>query len=181
MRFSGAIGRLHEQFMRLRHFILLGSAVAIAAVFWIGYPRWPTVPEVEVTTIRGEKIALASLRGTVLLVNFWATDCAVCVQEMPMMADTYRKYRARGFDAVFIAMPHDRPDHVLHFANRNALPFKVALDVQGEINRAFGGVRATPTTFVAGKDGRIVKRILGEPDVGALHALIEAELGRSGR
>ena len=93
-----------------------------------------------------------------------------------MMADTYRKYRARGFDAVFVAMPHDRPDHVLHFARRNQWPFKIVLDIQGEINRAFGDVKVTPTTFIADKKGRIVKRIVGEPDFDRLHALIERKL-----
>ena len=93
-----------------------------------------------------------------------------------MMAATYRKYQPRGFEAVFIAMPHDRPDHVVHFANRNQLPFKVVLDVQGEINRAFGDIKVTPTTFVVDKNGRIVKRIVGEPDFERLHALIERRL-----
>ena len=95
------------------------------------------------------------------------------------MAATYRQFEGRGFEALFIAMPHDRPDHVVHFTRRNALPFKVALDVQGEINRAFGSIRATPTTFVADKQGRIVTRILGEPDFARLHELIERKLGES--
>ena len=162
--------------MLVRNFILLGLAVAIAAVLWLSEASISTVPEVELTTIEGEKLALGALRGKVLLVNFWATDCAVCVKEMAPMAETYRKYRAKGFEALFIAMPHDRPDHVLHFTRRNALPFKVALDVQGEINQAFGSVRMTPTTFIADKNGRIVKRIVGEPDFGRLAELIERKL-----
>ena len=160
-----------------RNFILLGSALTIAAALWVLVKHESTVPEVSITTIQGEKVPLYSLRGQVVLVNFWATDCAVCVKEMPMMAATYRKYRARGFEALFIAMPHDRPDHVLHFASRNELPFKVALDVQGEINRAFGDIKVTPTTLIADKNGRIVKRIVGEPDFERLHALIERKLG----
>ena len=128
------------------------------------------------TTIEGEKFSTGSLRGKVVLVNFWATDCAVCVREMPAMADTYRKYRARGFEALFVAMPHDRPDHVVDFTQRHRLPFRIVLDVQGEINRAFGSIQATPTTFIADKHGRIVKRIVGEPDFARLHALIERHL-----
>ena len=160
----------------VRNFILLGAALTIALVLCLREEYRPTVPEVSITTIQGEKLPLHALRGQVVLVNFWATDCTVCVKEMPMMAATYSKYRSRGFEALFIAMPHDRPDHVLHFANRNQLPFKVVLDVQGEINRAFGGIKVTPTTFIADKNGRIVKRIVGEPDAERLHALIESKL-----
>lgn len=160
----------------LTNFILLGVVVTIAALLWLWKVDAPTVPEVIITTIQGQKLPLKTLRGHVVLINFWATDCAICVKEMPMMAATYRKYQPRGFEAVFIAMPHDRPDHVVHFANRNQLPFKVVLDVQGEINRAFGDIKVTPTTFVVDKNGRIVKRIVGEPDFERLHALIERRL-----
>jgi len=160
----------------VRNFILVGLAVAIAVMLWLRDATVATVPEVELTTIQGEKLTLHSLRGKVVLINFWATDCAVCVKEMPQMSETYRKYQARGFDALFVAMPHDRPDHVVHFARRNQLPFKVALDVQGDITRAFGPIRATPTTFIADRNGRIVKRIVGEPDFVRLHQLIEEQL-----
>lgn len=159
------------------HFILLAALLAIAAALWLRLPEPVPAPAVNFVTIEGEKLALEALRGKVVLINFWATDCSVCLKEMPQMSATYRKYQSRGMEAVFIAMPYDRPDHVLAYAQRNALPFKVALDVQGELTRAFGGVRFTPTTFVVDKRGVIVERILGEPDFGRLHALIERKLG----
>ena len=92
------------------------------------------------------------------------------------MVETWRSYQAHGFDAVFIAMPYDRPDQVLDYARRAGLPFKVALDIRGEAARAFGGIQGTPTTFVIDKRGRIRERILGEPDFARLHRLIEREL-----
>lgn len=92
------------------------------------------------------------------------------------MAETYRRYRPHGLEAIFIAMPYDRPDHVLHFARSSELPFPVALDIQGEAARAFGGVRATPTAFLVDKRGRIVERILGVPDFDRLQGLIERKL-----
>ena len=134
------------------------------------------MPDITVVSLEGERVALDALRGKVVLVNFWATDCAVCLKEMPAMVETYRSYRARGLEAIFIAMPYDRPDRVLHYARSAALPFIVALDVQGEAARAFGGIRGTPTTFLIDKRGRIVERILGEPDFGRLHGLIERGL-----
>jgi peroxiredoxin len=98
---------------------------------------------------------------------------------MPAMIETYRRFQPLGLEAVFIAMPYDRPDRVLQYARRNGLPFKVVLDVQGEINQAFGNVAATPTTFIVDKRGRIVARILGEPDFGRLHRLLAVKLRES--
>lgn len=142
--------------------------------------RPPTpAPAIAVTTLQGESVALSELRGKVVLVNFWATDCAVCLKEMPAMVQTWRTFQAHGFDAIFIAMPYDRPDRVLHYARGAELPFKVALDIRGDAARAFGGIQGTPTTFVIDKRGRIVERILGEPDFGRLHRLIERELGEA--
>jgi peroxiredoxin len=159
-----------------RHLILIGLAAVIAAGLWFWRAEPAAAPAADLVTIQGEKLALSALRGKVVLVNFWATDCAVCLKEMPMMVTTYRKYQSQSFEAVFIAMPYDRPDYVLHYARTQELPFKLALDVRGELTRAFGGVKLTPTTFIIDKRGRIVERILGEPDFGRLHALIERKL-----
>lgn len=155
--------------------ILLG-AVWLAAAVAVPSPA----PSITFASIDGRKIALDALRGQVVLVNFWATDCSVCLKEMPAMAQTYVRYRPRGFEAIFVAMPYDRPDRVLHYARRNALPFVVALDVQAEAARAFGGIRATPTTFIVDKRGRIVHKILGEPDFARIHTLIEMKLAERG-
>jgi peroxiredoxin len=161
-----------------RHFIVLGIALAIAvsAVLWSRARAPAPAPAITVVSLQGERIALDALRGKVVLVNFWATDCVPCRQEMPAMVETYRRYRPHGLEAIFIAMPYDRPDYVLHFARSSELPFPVALDIQGEAARAFGGVRATPTAFLVDKRGRIVERILGVPDFARLQALIEREL-----
>ncbi|MCC6531404.1 MAG: TlpA family protein disulfide reductase [Burkholderiales bacterium] len=136
-------------------------------------------PAVDFTSLEGERLTLAELRGKVVLLNFWATDCALCLEEMPAMAGTYRRFQPRGMEAVFIAMPHDRPDRVLHYARSNALPFKVALDLRGELSHVFG-IRGTPTAFIIDKRGRIVERIVGAPDFARLHELIERALGERG-
>jgi peroxiredoxin len=73
-------------------------------------------------------------------------------------------------------MSYDPPNYVLNYTEKNALPFKVALDVQGGIARAFGDVQLTPTTFVIDKRGNIIKRILGVPDFAQLQKLIEEKL-----
>ena len=161
------------------------AAVAVAAVassaYFVLAPNGPArIPELSLTTIQGEKLTAGDLRGKVVLVNFWATSCVTCVKEMPKLVETYRKHRDRGFETIAVAMSYDPPNYVLHYAARNALPFKVALDPLGAAARAFGDVSLTPTTFVIDRRGTIVKRYLGEPDFAELDRLIEGKLAEAG-
>jgi peroxiredoxin len=137
-------------------------------------------PAVTLTTIQGEQLTAADLRGKVVLVNFWATSCATCVAEMPQLVAAWRRHRARGFETVAVAMRYDPPNYVVRFAEQNALPFKVALDPVGAAARAFGDVRLTPTTFLVDRRGNLVKRWVGAPDFAELDRLIERGLAEAG-
>ncbi len=134
-------------------------------------------PAVTFLTIKGETIPLNTLRGKVVLVNFWATDCPICLKEMPQLIATHKKFQARGYETVAVAMWYDPPNRVLAFSEQRALPFKVAFDPVGEHAKAFGDLTLTPTTFVIDKRGNIVSRIVGEPDFAKLHQLVEKLLG----
>jgi len=169
------------KFTRATIIAAVGAAALVSAVFLgLSAPVPTRVPEVTLTTIQGEQLTAADLRGKVVLVNFWATSCATCVKEMPKLVETYRRYRDRGFETIAVAMSYDPPNYVLHYAEKNALPFKVALDPVGAAARAFGDVSLTPTTFVIDRRGTIVKRYVGEPDFAELDRLIEAKLAAAG-
>ena len=155
-------------------FAVLAAAIAIAGA--ATFLRPSVAPEVRFATLSGQSLATSDLRGKVLLVNFWATSCVVCVKEMPRMVETYKKFAPRGYEMIAVAMSYDHPNQVADFAQRRALPFKVALDASGEIARNFGNVRVTPTTFLIDRQGRILKQYLGEPDWGEFHALVEKAL-----
>ena len=161
---------------RNRPIALAALGVAIAVGVYLALPQRVAAPDATFTTIEGQTLATADLRGKVVLVNFWATDCIPCMREMPRIVQTYNKYRARGFETVAVAMSYDPPNRVLDYARKNALPFKVALDFSGDLARRFGDVQFTPTTFVIDRRGNIVKRYLGEPDFAALHSLLESKL-----
>jgi peroxiredoxin len=153
------------------------AAIAVAGIAaYVGYFRIQPAPAVTFTSLAGHRVATADLRGKVVLVNFWATDCVVCLKEMPRLVETYRKFQAREFEVIAVAMRYDPPNYVIRYTEKNALPFRVALDPLGELAKAFGNVSLTPTTVVIDKRGNIVKRIVGEPDFGALDSLIERTL-----
>jgi peroxiredoxin len=136
-------------------------------------------PKAVFTLLSGEKLPLDSLRGKVVLVDFWATSCPGCVKEMPQLVETHNKYQGQGFETVAVAMSYDPPEYVKAFAAKNGLPFKVALDADGGNAKAFGDVRLTPTSFLIDRQGHVVQRILGEPDFVKLHQLIEQKLAQA--
>jgi len=157
--------------------LLLAGALGAAAYVSLGSAS--PAPVVAYTLVDGSKASTAQFDGKVVLVNFWATSCASCVKEMPHLASTYDKFRARGYDTLAVAMSYDPPAFVANFVERRKLPFPVALDGDGSVALSFGDVRLTPTSVLINKRGEIVKRYLGEPDFVALHQLIEELLAET--
>lgn len=121
----------------------------------------------------GSRLETKDLRGRVTLVNFWATSCTTCVAEMPHMAETYEKYKGKGYGMVAVAMAYDPPSYVVNFAQTRKLPFQVAIDNTGAVAKSWGDVTLTPTSYLVDKRGKIVKRYVGQPDFAELHQLIE--------
>jgi peroxiredoxin len=159
--------------------LVLIAAAAVALAMAAFFTRTTAAPQVTFVSLQGEKVTVAGLKGRVGLVNFWATDCPVCIREMPAMVRTYERFRGRGLEFIAVAMRHDPPHLVVGYSERNRLPFTVALDPLGEIAQAFGEVKLTPTTFVIDKRGNIVFKITGEPDFTKLHQLLEEKLAES--
>ncbi|NRR29998.1 TlpA family protein disulfide reductase [Oxalobacteraceae bacterium] len=157
-------------------------AIAAALIAGVGLAAYMSLskqakaPAVTFLSIKGDRISPESLQGKVVMVNFWATSCATCVAEMPKMVETYNKFKGQGLEFVAVAMKDDPPNYVINYAETRQLPFKVAIDVGGDAARAYGNVALTPTTFVIDKDGKILKRYVGEPEFEALHKLLEKAL-----
>ncbi|MBK4736405.1 TlpA disulfide reductase family protein [Noviherbaspirillum pedocola] len=157
--------------------LLAAVIVAVVAAFgWYSLNAKQPAPNVTFTGLDGQKFTSESLRGKVVMVNFWATSCATCVKEMPDMVRTYDKYKSQGLEYVAVAMSYDPPNYVLNYAKTRSLPFKIALDSSGELAKSFGDVKLTPTTYVIDKQGNIIKRYVGEPEFAQLHKLLEKAL-----
>lgn len=164
--------------MKLRPGQLIVAAVAAATGIGVSAVLFSSnaAPRADFVTIQGEKVSTQSLRGKVVLVNFWSTSCVTCVEEMPKMVRTHNKYRDRGLETVAVAMSYDPPNYVLAYAVSHKLPFRVALDPLGSVAKSFGDVDATPTTFVLDRRGKVVGRWVGEPDFSKLDELLESKL-----
>jgi len=161
------------------------AAIVALAIGVGGYLTFETMssaskaPNVGYTLLDGSKSTTDQLRGKVVLVNFWATDCTTSVHEMPQIVATHEKYKARGYETLAVAMSYDPPAYVINFAETRKLPFGVAIDNTGAIAKSFGQVQLTPTSVLINKRGEIVKRYVGEPDFVALHQLVEKLLAES--
>ncbi|MCA8410328.1 MAG: TlpA disulfide reductase family protein [Burkholderia multivorans] len=150
------------------------AAIAVAGFF--AFNGKSSAPDATFTLLSGQKISTAGdLKGKVYLVNFWATSCATCMQEMPQMVETYNRFKGQGLEFVAVAMNYDSPMYVANYAQTRQLPFKVALD-DGSVAKQFGNVQLTPTTFVVDKDGKILKRYVGAPQFAELDALLKKAL-----
>ncbi len=152
----------------------LGLVASICAGAWVLARGWGSAaPDLTVTTTVGKQIALKHLQGHPVLINFWSVGCRPCIDEMPWLSQLYRRLAPKGLEMIAVAMPDDRPDNVLEIARREGLTYPIALDLTGEIARAFGGVSATPTTLLLGPGGHIRLRRLGPIDNTDLEQQIE--------
>ena len=146
------------------------------AYFWLAPSGLQKAPELTLNLITGKKLSLSDMRGKPVLITFWATSCPGCIKEMPHLVELYNELHGKGLEVIGIAMPYDRPDHVMEMVKRKKLPYPIALDIQAEAVRAFGNVKLTPTSFLIDKQGKIIKHKIGEMDITKLHHQINTML-----
>lgn len=103
---------------------------------------------------RTGSVALDSLRGKVVLVDFWASWCGPCQKSFPWMADVYRRYAGKGLEIVAINLDKGR-DAAEDFLRAHPAPFTVAFDPSGSVAKAYK-VWGMPTSFLIDPAGRVV-------------------------
>jgi peroxiredoxin len=115
--------------------------------------------EIQLEDIFGNSVSLSQFRGKIVFLNFWATWCPTCVVEMPSMEKLHRRLQDRDFVMVAVNLQEGEAQ-VKTFFEKFELSFAALLDTSGEVASGLA-VRALPTTFVLGKDGRILAMALG--------------------
>ena len=161
--------------------VVAGLVVAglSAATALRGYGEPDRFPSVSIATIDGRRFDAASVSGRPLLVTFWSPTCLVCLREMPELSALYRRLAPRGFEVIAVSMPWDPPGEVVRLARARALPYPVALDVDGAIARAFGDVSATPTHILVDPGGQVAFHRSGPLDFAELGARLRSMLSMS--
>ncbi len=116
-------------------------------------------PDFELKSTRGETVKLSELKGSVVLLDFWATWCGPCRKAIPFLSRLYSEYSDRGLVILSINLG-ESSDVVLEFANRHKMAWTVLLDPEGAV-ADFYNVRAIPTFVVIDKDGMVRYRESG--------------------
>jgi cytochrome c biogenesis protein CcmG/thiol:disulfide interchange protein DsbE len=135
----------------------------------------PDAPALALPTLQGRTVDLASLRGRVVAVNFWATWCGPCLMEMPGLAALWRSHHDRCFDLVGVASDSPRADTE---RAAGSIPYPVLLDEEGKAVTAWD-VRGFPRTFVVDAAGRVRNVFDGAVDEKVLARAIEPLLPES--
>ena len=160
---------------------LAASRLAVAAeTLRTDWPRGKRTPALRLATLDGTPWSLEAQRGQVLLLNFWASWCEPCREEMPALARLAERERASGLRVV--AVDYREPaDAVRRVLAATPLALEVALDVDGSAAKSFD-VHAFPSTVAIGRDGRVRFVAMGECDWtdARSRAWLDELLGRRG-
>lgn len=110
--------------------------------------------------LSGGKADLTDFAGKVVLLNFWATWCLPCREEMPAMQQLWQQYREQGFVIVAIAVNKGEREQIASFVDKLALSYPILLDPEGEVRKRYE-VAALPTSYFIGRDGKFSGRMIG--------------------
>ena len=129
--------------------LLLGAAGAASAAVQLS----AAAPDFTLRSVGGANVRLAEQRGQVVLVNFWASWCGPCLQEMPHLNRLHDRYRASGFVLLGVNIDDD-PRAATALAIKLGLRFPVLLDTDKKVSRVYD-MSAMPATLLIDRDGRV--------------------------
>jgi len=134
----------------------------------------PAADEVVFTTFDDEEVALASLRGRPIVVNFFASTCVPCITEMPAFEEVYREV---DDEVAFLGLAvADRADDAQALVEQTGVTYPTAQDPDASVITALGGT-VLPTTVLLDTDGQVVARRSGQISADDLRELLADELG----
>ncbi len=116
-------------------------------------------PDFTLKNLEGSEVSLKDFEGKVVFLNFWATWCGPCREEMPSMERLWQRFKEEDFVILAVDLRESRGE-VVSFMKEYGLTFPVLLDSKGEVGSMFG-VRAIPTTYLLDSEGKIVGGAIG--------------------
>lgn len=138
------------------------------------------VPDLTLTTLDGASIDLQAQEGRLLLVNFWATWCAPCREEIPDLKALHADLHEEGLRVIGIALDREGREVVAPFVDKLDIPYPIVIDSDGAAESAFGPLPGLPTTLLVTPDGQVTKRVLGIFPAEEMRSTLEQMLNSDG-
>lgn len=150
--------------------LMMRTSILMIIVVALGYTIYSSIfneskvvksgdiaPNFHLQTLDGEEVQLSDYKGKGVFLNFWATYCPPCKEEMPYMDNQYEKFKDKGVEilAVNVGEPLLTAQK---FAQRYDLSFPILMDEREEVYKAYG-VKPIPATFLIDKDGNVIDRV----------------------
>ena len=145
---SPAEGREEDLYSKIRISLIKGDKKA---------------PNFSLVDLYGKKVELKQFRGKIILLNFWATWCGPCKEEMPFLETLQQQFKEKDFVVVTVSVDYEEAKFVREFINKQRYTFPVLLDPKCEVLDLFE-VKGIPTTFIIDKKGKMVGRAIGPRD-----------------
>ena len=123
-------------------------------------------PRFTLLNLKGERVDSSSFQGKVILLNFWATWCPPCRQEIPHLNELYNQYKKDGLEVIGIALDRGGPEEVRNFVEKFKVEY-INLIADEAVVEAFsnlpgiGPIQGIPITFIIDRKGQICRRFLG--------------------
>lgn len=126
-------------------------------------PRVATIWEIELIDINKNKLKLSELKGSVLFVNFWATWCESCIEELPAIEGLFRNLSENPKFKLITILYKDNGDRAFSYMKENDYTFPIYLNPDGSAAKKFG-ITGVPETFIIDKKGVLRDKVIGPED-----------------
>jgi peroxiredoxin len=136
----------------LRAFSVFVMTTLVASLAWAAQTLSGPAPGFTLTSRDGAQVSLASLKGNVVMVNFWATWCVPCRQEMPHLQALYERYHDLGFELLAVNVEKDKAAEVSKWLDETPVTFPVLFDPNNQVTKLYK-VQTMPSTVLVARDG----------------------------
>ncbi len=169
--------------MRLNRFKLSELFIALAVATGLAgcvssssSTKSQAAPEFSFSSLEGKTVAMKDLANKVVIVDFWATWCGPCREEIPHLNKLYAELKGKGLEIVGISMDVDGTDAVKDFAREFRIQYPIVLGDE-KIAEEFGGIIGLPTTFIIDRQGNVAKKYIGLPPAADMERIIKELVG----